>query len=121
MTFQTSDSKERNFLNLLSDDLLPIESSYSKGSPWLLQFSHSNLLCTQASRAITNHAPVGEYQLRFFPSEIFSCLCGLYPIESRQHILHECQRFNKYWNPRRDTLSHFSLFLQLNPSAFVFT
>jgi len=121
MTFQASNSKGRNFLNQLSDDLLSIEPLCSKGGPWLSQFSHSNLLCARASRAITNHAPIGEYQLRFFPSEIFSCPCGLYPIKSRRHILHECQRFNKYWNPRRDTLSHFSLFLQLNPSAFMFT
>ena len=83
MTFQVSNSKGRNFLNLLSDDLLPIEPSCSKGSPQLSQFGHSNLLCTRASRAITNHALIGEYQLRFFPLEIFSYLCGLYPIESR--------------------------------------
>ena len=121
MTFQVSNSKGRNFLNLLSNDLLPIEPLCSKDGPWLLQSSHSNLLCTWASRAITNHAPIGEYRLRFFSLEIFSCPCGLYPIESRWYILHEYQRFNKYWNPRRDTLSHFSLFLQFNPSAFVFT
>jgi len=67
MTFQASNSKERNFLDLLGDDLNPIKPSSSKGSPWLLQFSHSNSLCTQASRAITNYAPIGEYRLRFFP------------------------------------------------------
>ena len=83
MTFQASNSKERNFLDLLSDDLFPIEPLCSKGGPWLLQFGHSNSLCAQASRAITNHAPIGEYQLRFFPMESFICLCGLYPIESK--------------------------------------
>ena len=83
MTFQASDSKGRNFLNLLSDDLRSIEPSCFKDGTWLSQFGHLNLLCTQVSRAITNHAPIGEYQLRFFPSEIFSCSCGLYPIKSR--------------------------------------
>jgi len=120
MTFQVSDSKGRNFLDLLGDNLNPIEPSSSKGSPWLLQFSHSNSLCTWASRAITNHTPIGEYRLRLFPQESFTCPCGLYPIETRWHILHECHRFNNYWNLRRDTLSHFSLFLQFNPSAFAF-
>jgi len=57
----------RNFLDLLGDNLNPIKPSSSKGSPWLLQFGHSNSLCAQASRAITNHAPIGEYRLRFFP------------------------------------------------------
>ena len=121
MTFQACNSKGRNFLDLLSDNLLPIEPLCSKGGPWLLQFGHSNSLCAWASRTITNHVPIGEYWLRFFPLEIFSYLCSLYSIKSRQHILHEYQRFNKYWNLRRDTLSYFSLFLQFNPSAFMFT
>jgi len=118
MTFQASDSKGRNFLDLLDDDLNPIEPSSSKGSPWLSQFGHSNSLCTRASRAITNHAPIGESQLKFFPREIFDCPCGFYPIKTKHHILHECCRFNNHWNPRRDTLAHF---LQFNPSAFSFT
>ena len=33
MTFQASDSKGRNFLNLLNNDLHPIEPSCAKGSP----------------------------------------------------------------------------------------
>ena len=67
------------------------------------------MLCAQASRAITNYAPIGEYQLRFFPREEFDCPCGDYPIETRQHILHEYQRFNNYWNSRRNTITHFML------------
>ena len=45
--------------------------------------------------AITNHAPIGEYQLCFFPREEFSCLYGLYSIETRCHILYNYRRFNK--------------------------
>ena len=67
------------------------------------------MLCAQASRAITNYAPIGEYQLRFFSREEFDCPCGDYPIETRQHILHEYQRFNNYWNSRRNTIIHFML------------
>jgi len=33
MMFQVSDSKERNFLDLLDNDLNPIEPSSSKGGP----------------------------------------------------------------------------------------
>jgi len=33
MLFQASDSKERNFLELLNDDLNPIEPSAIRGSP----------------------------------------------------------------------------------------
>jgi len=73
-----------------------------------------------ATRAITNHAPIGEYRLRFFPREEFKCLCGQYPIESRQYILHEYGKFNGYWNPRRDLLSYFVMFLEFNPNVFSF-
>jgi len=55
MFFQAADSKEKNFLDLLDDDLNLIELSSIKGGPWLQHFGHSNLLCTQASRAIINH------------------------------------------------------------------
>jgi len=119
MFFQASDNKGRHFLDLLDDDLCPIEPSYAKGGSWIKYFGHSNSLCPRATCTIVNHAPIGEY-LRFFPSEDFSCPCGNYPIETRHHILHECRRFNNYWNPRHDTISHFTLFLEFNKNAFSF-
>ena len=120
MTFQASDGKGKNFLKLLDDDLNIIEPSYTKRGLWLQLVGHSNSLCARATRAITNHAPIREYRLCFFPKEDFSCPCNEYPIESRRHILYDCKRFNGYWNPRRDTLKHFVMFLNTNPSAFAF-
>jgi len=120
MTFQASDGKGQNFLELLDDDSNPIEPHYKKGGPWLQTFGRSNSLCACAARAITNHAPIGEYRLRFFPGLDFSCPCADYPIETRRHILHKCKRFNGYWNSRRDTLNHFAMFLKANPFAFAF-
>ena len=78
MTFQASDLKENQFLDLLNDNNNIIELSYIKGGLWLKTFGHSNSLCAHATRAITNHAPIGEYRLRFFPREEFKCLCSLY-------------------------------------------
>ena len=115
MTFQALDGKERQFLDLMDNNFNVIEPSYTKGGPQLQTFSYSNSLCVCATRAITNHAPIGKYQLRFFPSEEFRCPCGNYPIESRRHILHDCTKFNGYWNPRQDSLSHFVMFLVANP------
>ena len=126
MTFQASDAKGRNFLELLDDDSNIIELTYFKGGSWLKYFGHSNSLCVRASRAII---PTGEYCLRFFPREEFTCPCGQYPIETRHHILHECKQFNKYWNQRWDTVAQFTLFLEfnsqfahvlLNPFTFLF-
>ena len=100
MTFQASDSKGNQFLNLLNDNFNIIQLFYAKEGPWLQLFGHSNLLCACVSKTITNHTPIGEYRLRFFPREEFKCPCGLYPIESCRHILHDCRRFNGYWNLR---------------------
>ena len=67
MQFQASDRKGNNFMDLLDDDSNVIEPSYIKGGAWLQVFGHSNSLCTQATRVITNHTPIGEFCLRFFP------------------------------------------------------
>jgi len=72
--FQTSDGKGKHFLDLLDDDFNPIELSYTKDSPWLQAFGHSNSLCAYAMRAITNHAPIGENRLRFLPNMDFFCV-----------------------------------------------
>ena len=61
MTFQVLDSKGKHFLDLVDGDENTLEPSYIKGSSWLKYFGHSNTLCARASRAITNHAPIGEY------------------------------------------------------------
>ena len=61
MLFQVADSKGEFFLDLLNDNLNPIELSNTKGSLWLQHFSYSNMLCARASQAITNYAPIGEY------------------------------------------------------------
>jgi len=83
MTFQASEDKGCNFLDLLDDNNNPLEPTYSKGKTWLKYFGHSNLLCARASRANVNHAPIGEYHLRLFPQEEFKCPCSTYPIKTR--------------------------------------
>ena len=96
MMFQASDLKGNQFLDLLDDNNNIIKLSYVKDGLWLKMFSYSNSLCVYTTRAIMNHAPIGEYKLRFFPREEFKCSCSLYPIESRCHIFYECGRFNGY-------------------------
>ena len=119
--FQASNLKRNQFLDLLDDNNNTIEPSYVKGGLWLKMFDHLNSLCVHATRAITNHILIGKYRLRFFPREEFKYPCSLYPIESRHHILHKYSRFNGYWNLRRNSLSHFVMFLELNLGAFAFS
>jgi len=94
--FQASNFKGNQFLDLVDDDNNIIEPTYIKERSWLKVFGHSNSLFTCATRAITNHAPIGKFKLRFFSREEFKCLCDQYPIETRCHILHKCGRFNGY-------------------------
>jgi len=117
MYFQASEYKERNFLELNSDDHQPICPTYSKGGAWLKHFSLSNSMCVHITRLITNHAPIGEYRLMFFPKELFVCMCGDYPIEMRRHILFNCVQYKKSWNPKRKSLKDI---LEFNPGVFCF-
>ena len=96
MTFQSSNLKGNQFLDLVDDDNNIIKPTYVKGGSWLKVFGHSNSLCVYATRAITNHASIGEFRLRFFSRKKFKYPCNQYPIKTRCHILHECGRFNKY-------------------------
>jgi len=120
ITFQASDRKGRQFLDLIDNNFNIIKPSYIKEGLWLQTFGHSNLLCACAIRVITNHAQIGKYQLRFFLSKEFRYYCGNYPIESRRHILYDYMKCNGYWNPRQDSLSYFVMFLVANPNAFAF-
>jgi len=120
MTFQALDLKEHQFLELCGQDNNPLEPLYSKDSTWLKYFGHLNSLYTRATRVIINHTPIGEYRLRFFHQEDFSCPYGDYPIETRYYILCEYRRFNKYWNLKKDSISHFILFLEFSCRAFSF-
>ena len=63
MTFQASDLKGSQFLDLLNVDFNIIKPCYTKGGPWLKLFGHLNSLCACAMRAITNHAPIGSTDL----------------------------------------------------------
>jgi len=55
ISFKISNYKRRNFLNILNNDLSNIKLSYTKEGSWIEQFGFSNLLCVQATWAITNH------------------------------------------------------------------
>jgi len=46
MTFQASDHKERNFLNLNDNKEVHIYSTYTKEGAWLKHFSLLNSICT---------------------------------------------------------------------------
>jgi len=76
--------KGRHFLELTENEGHITEPNHSKGGTWLNHFSKSPSLCARATRMITNHAPTGEYQQRFFPK---SCPCNNLALETRDIII----------------------------------
>jgi len=85
---------------------------------WLKYFSHSNLLYVRVTKAIVNYTLIGKYHLRFFLWENFVFSCSIYLIKTKRHILYNGKKYNNYWNPRRDTLAYFTLFLEFNSNDF---
>jgi len=71
--FQASNAKGRQFLDLLDDDLKPIEPLYSKGGPWL------------NSSVTLIHYVLEPQELSsiMLPQKEFKCPCGQYPIKTR--------------------------------------
>jgi len=118
--FQVSDYKGKQFLDLNYDNSQSICPTYSKSRAWLKHFGLSSSLCACITRLITNHAPIGEYRLQFFPNESLVCSCGNSFIEIRAHILHECVQYKKSWNPKQESLKDILTFLEFNPGAFCF-
>ena len=118
--FQVSDYKRNHFLKLLDNNYLSRKPTYTKDGSWFKLLSYFDLLYARATRAITNHILIEKYHLRFFPKEKFNYLYRIYPIESRCYILHECKRYNNYWNPSRESFSYFFVFLEYNPEVFSF-
>ena len=82
------DYKGRQFLESLNSNLNPLKPSTKNGGLWLKQFGYFNSLCTRVIRAVVNHTPTSEYQLRFFSNKDIACLCDVYPIKTRRHIIY---------------------------------
>ena len=94
--FKYQIKKGRKFLDVNDNDNLPTKPTYSKGDMWLNFIGHLNTLYIRVIRTITNYTFIGEYWLRFFLKKPFTYSYREYPINSKDHILHNCRRFNKY-------------------------
>ncbi|TEB20215.1 hypothetical protein FA13DRAFT_1801198 [Coprinellus micaceus] len=66
----TTMSKDREylgsqFLTLCDPKGKPVRPSYANGGTWLRYVNDDNALCARFTRAVLNHAPIGEYYRRF--------------------------------------------------------
>ena len=111
----------QHFLPLRDRNQQFLQPSYSKGGSWLPHIGQSVTLCARVTRAILNHALIGEYRQRFFPAECTQCLYGHCQVETRRHIFANCFRFAH--SPLTDPsplVKDFVDFLKEHPGAFAF-
>ncbi|KAF8702623.1 hypothetical protein AX14_014398 [Amanita brunnescens Koide BX004] len=82
---------------------------------------------SRMARALTNHAPMGEYRQRFHPNEPSHCkFCGPSIEHSRAHVFFSCPAYASLapsftdWKNNRKNDKSWKVFFQDNPSAFTF-
>lgn len=92
-----------------------IQPNYVRGSSWPKCISQSVSRCARASRAILNHALIGEYKQRFFLAKI----SDVHAMKVKDHILFRCKRF-KLITEKTLTIKGFASFLEDNHEAFQF-
>ena len=78
------------------------------------------------ARAITNHAPTGEYRRQFYPNRKHCCPSCPQRVQARMHILFHCSKYSPIhslltdWSHDKHNSKVWKLFFQRNPSAFTF-
>ena len=82
---------------------------------------------SRMARAVTNHAPTGEYRQRFHPTEPTHCKhCGPLSEHTRNHVFFSCPKYEPLapsfadWKNNRNNDKPWKKFFQANPSAFTF-
>ncbi|KAF8660539.1 hypothetical protein AX14_007427 [Amanita brunnescens Koide BX004] len=82
---------------------------------------------SRMARALTNHAPTGEYRHRFHPEMPSHCkYCGTNVEHTREHVFFQCPSYAPLapsfadWKRNRDNDKSWKKIFQDNPSTFTF-
>jgi len=89
--FKDSNKKGQLFLEFEDNNEQVIKPTYAKGGSWLLHIGISNSVCTKFTHMMLRHAPIGEYQQRFFPNTAIHCPYGEADIKTQEHIFMQCK------------------------------
>jgi len=120
MSFANSLKKGHYFLNFEDKKERVIKPTYAKGGLWLPTIGFTNSLCTRFTHMTTSHVPIGEYRQRFFPHLPTSCPCDKAEVQTREHIVIECNRHVPSMWLCNIIINSFVHFLADNPEAFSF-
>jgi len=119
-SFMSNPKRGQCFLDFEDEKQKVIIPTYTKGSSWLPSIGFTNSLCARFTRMTTGHAPIGEYRQRFLPHLPISCPCGKAEVQTREHIVMECDAHDPSTHPCNIIINSFVHFLADNPSAFSF-
>ena len=119
--FQHPAYQGRSFLHLEKSGKRLAPSHLNGGGPWLQKMGKSNAHTARMVRAISGHAPIGAYRIRFNLSEEGWCSCTPRRFETRDHVLKFCPACTRSSNPAlRSEFVSFLSFLEKNPRTFSF-
>ncbi|KAF8703925.1 hypothetical protein AX14_014100 [Amanita brunnescens Koide BX004] len=83
-------------------------------------------MLSRMARALTNHAPTGEYRMKFHQGLNPHCPTCPHHVQSRTHILFSCPRYFPLhssltnWSHDKSNSKSWKTFFSRNPSAFTF-
>jgi len=118
--FANSIKKGHYFLNFEDKKQKVIKPTYAKSGSWLPVIGFTNSLCACFTCMTTGHAPIREYRQRFLPHLPSSCPCGEAEVQTREHIVMECNRHNPSTRLYNIIINSFVHFLADNLGAFSF-
>ena len=119
-SFMSNPKRGQCFLDFEDENQNVIKPTYAKGSLWFPSIGFTNSLCAHFTCMTTGHAPIGEYQQRFFPHLPTSYLCNEAEIQTQEYIVMECDIHDPSTHPCNIIINSFVHFLVDNPSTFSF-
>jgi len=119
-SFMSNPKRGQLFLDFEDKNQKVINPTYAKGGSWLPSIGFTNSLCARFTHMTTGHTPIGEYRQRFLPHLLISCPCGEAEVQTREHIVMECNTYDPSTHPCNIIINSFVHFLADNPSTFSF-
>jgi len=102
------------------EDQQVIKPTCAKDSSWLPVIGFTNSLCARFMCMTTDHTSIEEYKQKFFSNHSTSCPCGEVKVQTREHIVMECDLCDPSTRPCNIIINSFIHFLMDNSGAFSF-
>ena len=91
-SFQTNKNRGQLFLDFEDDKERVIKPTYTEGGLWLPIIGTTNSICARFTRMTVGHAPISKYRQHFFPNSPINCPCSQAEVQTRKHIVTQCNR-----------------------------